>query len=145
MQLQKQHHMQLQKEHHRENLKLRLKVAALVQIPVLRMKLAKKKNKKKTAVTKAATPKATPQETPKCMWHVATTFGWYIKTSMLHRAVKFHSQMCVISHARQERFSNILNIMNSNRAYLENASFKACASSTLKFYIFCGVHQTKKC
>ena len=32
-----------------------------------------------------------------------------------------------------------------NRAYSENANFKTCAPSALKFHWFCGLHQTKKC
>ena len=30
-----------------------------------------------------------------------------------------------------------------NRAYPENANFKTCASSTLKFYTFCGLRGAK--
>ena len=32
-----------------------------------------------------------------------------------------------------------------NRAYPENANFKTCIPSTLNFYTFCGLHETKKC
>ena len=33
----------------------------------------------------------------------------------------------------------------TNRAYPENANFKTCAPSTLKFYTFFGLHETKNC
>ena len=32
----------------------------------------------------------------------------------------------------------------ANRAYPENANFKTCVPSSLKFYTFCGLHQAKK-
>ena len=32
-----------------------------------------------------------------------------------------------------------------NRAYPENANFKTCAPSTLKFYTFCGLQKTMNC